>query len=67
MIPCLTTGGIGGAGGGGGGGGGNGILCIVGGGGGASFFLDCEKAANDNNTQTINKFALKCFIIFFLV
>jgi hypothetical protein len=64
MIPCLTTGGIGGA---GGGGGGNGILCIVGGGGGggAGFFLDCEKAANDNNTQTINKFALKCFIIFF--
>jgi len=64
MIPCLTTGGISGA---GGGGGGNGILCIVGGGGGggAGFFLDCEKAANDNNTQTINKFALKCFIIFF--
>jgi hypothetical protein len=64
MIPCLTTGGIGGA---GGGGGGSGILCIVGGGGGggAGFFLDCEKAANDNNTQTINKFALKCFIIFF--
>ena len=69
MVSGLSTGGTGGTGGGGGGGGGNGIFCIIGGGGGggASFFLDCGKAENDNNTQTINKFALKFFIIIFLL
>lgn len=66
IISGLDIGGIGGI-GGTGGGGGKGILCTVGGGGGGTFFLVCEKAENDNNTQTINKFALKCFIIIFLV
>jgi len=65
MIAGLSTGGTGGT---GGGGGGNGIFCITGGGGGgAGFFLDCAKAANDNNTQMVNKFALKFFIISFLL
>ena len=63
MVSGLSTGGTGGT---GGGGGGNGIFCIIGG-GGASFFLDCGKDENDNNTQTINKFALKFFIIIFLL
>ncbi len=54
-----------GTGGTGGGGGGKGILFNVGGGGGAGLFFDCEKAANENRTQMINKFTLNCFIIIF--
>jgi hypothetical protein len=54
----------------GGGGGGNGTLRTItggdGGGGGTVLFV-CENVANDNNTQTINKFTFKFFIIIFLL
>ena len=60
ILSFLITGGIGG------GGGGNGIFRTItggtGGGGGGTVLLVCENVADDNNTQTINKFALKCFI-----
>ena len=62
----LITGGIGG-----GGGGGNGtfnrVTGGIGGGGGATFWFVCENAADDNKTQTINKFVLKYFIVIFFI
>ena len=66
LLSFVITGGIGG-----GGGGVNGTFKIfaggAGGGGGGTILFVCENVADDNNTQTTNKFALKYLIIIFLL